>query len=352
MFTVDFGFAQDVNMSQFYMMPLELNPALTGKGRQDFRVSGGYRNQWQSLGNVFRTMTGGFDMPMFEDVEGSRFFGGGISFIQDKAGSTQYGFWQVGGSAAYHLKVDRYSTFSGGLKIAYGRRQIDLSNVKWESQHNGNNHDPGLPSGEAAFTENFGYLDAGGGIAYEIVDPYADYVFITGISVMHTPLTKNSFVDRSNETLKPKYTFHTSLELGYPSFSVEPQLLITRHTGSLQGTLGSLVMLTVNPEPESRYTDAHTNSKIGLGVFYRTPGTAYATLLYDYKKSIKVGMSYDFVVGSDLSDASKGNGGFELSLIYDGKLNKKKIAVKKEMRKNKEKKPKSKGKKYTPDVRM
>lgn len=348
----DMLLAQDVNMSQFYMLPLELNPALTGNGRQDFRISGGYRNQWSSLGNVFRTMSMGYDMPMFEDVEGTRHFGGGISVIQDKAGSTQYGFWQVGGSAAYHLKVDRFSTLSGGIKVAYGRRQVDLSNVKWESQHNGNNHDPSLPSGELAFAENFGFIDAGGGVLYEITDPYADFVFTTGLSVMHTPLTKNSFADRNIETLKPKYNLHASLVLGYPFMSVEPQLLITKHVSSYQATLGSLVMLIVKPEPESRYTDAHTNSKIGLGIFYRTPGTAFATLLYDYRKSVKIGMSYDFLVGTDLSDAANGNGGFELTLIYDGKLTKKKIAVKKEMRKNKEKKPKSKGKKYSPDVRM
>ncbi len=154
-------FGQDYRYSQFYNAPLLLNPSLTGNHKADYRMHLNYRNQWSDISNAFKTISGSIDMQAFEGVQGTNKFGFGLMFLSDKAGSTDYGFTNINLSVAYHLMTTRYSKFSGGLILGYGQSQINLDDVKWESQHNGNNHDPSLPSGEVDFTDRIIFLDAG-----------------------------------------------------------------------------------------------------------------------------------------------------------------------------------------------
>ncbi|HNM24595.1 MAG TPA: type IX secretion system membrane protein PorP/SprF, partial [Saprospiraceae bacterium] len=41
--------AQDIHFSQFYMSPLNLNPAMTGVMNCNHRIVANYRNQWSSI---------------------------------------------------------------------------------------------------------------------------------------------------------------------------------------------------------------------------------------------------------------------------------------------------------------
>src|SRR5215208_2319781 len=63
-FLANAGFAQDPNFSQFFVSPLTLNPALTGKFNGNFRVAGNYRDQWPEISKAFITSTISFDMPI------------------------------------------------------------------------------------------------------------------------------------------------------------------------------------------------------------------------------------------------------------------------------------------------
>ena len=40
--------SQDIHFSQFYMSPLNLNPAMTGVMNGNIRLTGNYWNQWAS----------------------------------------------------------------------------------------------------------------------------------------------------------------------------------------------------------------------------------------------------------------------------------------------------------------
>src|ERR671913_2074612 len=80
--------AQDPNFSQFFVSPLTLNPALTGKFDGLLRVAGNYRNQWPSINNAFTTYTASIDggilknrIPEFDQ------FGLGVLALSDKSGN-------------------------------------------------------------------------------------------------------------------------------------------------------------------------------------------------------------------------------------------------------------------------
>ncbi|MEQ8522357.1 MAG: PorP/SprF family type IX secretion system membrane protein, partial [Vicingaceae bacterium] len=179
------AYGQDYRFSQFYNAPLVINPAMAGKHDLDYRLNTNYRNQWQSISTAYRTIAASYDMPMFENIGSISKMGFGLSFLTDKAGSTNYGFTNINGSFAYHLKTDRYTQLSAGILLGYGQSSVDLSNVRWESQHNGNNYDPSAPSGESVFAEKINYLDAGLGMIWTYFDPDYDRLFEIGLSAMH-----------------------------------------------------------------------------------------------------------------------------------------------------------------------
>ena len=79
------GLAQDPNFSQFFVSPLTLNPALTGKFNGNFRVAGNYRNQWPEISKAFITSTISFDMPILKGkISELDTWGVGVMAMTDK----------------------------------------------------------------------------------------------------------------------------------------------------------------------------------------------------------------------------------------------------------------------------
>src|SRR5438046_5174669 len=80
--------AQDPNFSQFFVSPLTLNPALTGKFDGLVRGAINYRNQWPTINNAFTTYTISVDggilknrIPEFDQ------FGVGVLAFKDQSGN-------------------------------------------------------------------------------------------------------------------------------------------------------------------------------------------------------------------------------------------------------------------------
>src|SRR5215216_6046073 len=77
--------AQDPNFSQFFVSPLSLNPALTGKFNGDFRVAGNYRDQWPAISKAFVTSTISFDAPILRSrISDIDTWGVGVLAMTDK----------------------------------------------------------------------------------------------------------------------------------------------------------------------------------------------------------------------------------------------------------------------------
>src|SRR4051812_33196126 len=99
--------AQDPNFSQFFVSPLTLNPALTGKFDGVFRVGGNYRNQWPTISNAYITSTASFDAGILKNkIPEFDQFGVGVLALTDKSanGILQANYAAV--SLAYHKALD------------------------------------------------------------------------------------------------------------------------------------------------------------------------------------------------------------------------------------------------------
>lgn len=335
---------QDYRFSQFYNAPLLINPAFAGDHNQHYRLFMNYRNQWSAITNAFTTVSGSFDMPAFEDVGGTSKFGAGISFLNDKAGTTNYGFTNVNFNLAYHLRTTRFSKVSAGLVFGYGQSNIDLSNVRWENQHNGNNYDPSLPSGESVFADKIIYLDAGMGLLYTSIDPDYDRKYVFGLSATHLNYPNHSFIGQYQNRLKPKLQLHGEVDLGFEFVTVKPKILIMNQGPSTSFTLGSMFGFDLGTQPDSRYTDAYVGSSFEIGMFYRYDESLFFAAQYNFKKNLMIGISYDIIL-SDLA-ATTNSGGYEIALRYQGLFSNPRIKVKKDMDDSKDnggKKKKNKG---------
>src|SRR5215213_7076282 len=77
--------AQDPNFSQFFVSPLSLNPALTGKFNGTMRAAGNYRNQWPAFTRAFITSTLSVDFPILTSrLAETDTWGVGVMAMTDK----------------------------------------------------------------------------------------------------------------------------------------------------------------------------------------------------------------------------------------------------------------------------
>jgi len=90
--------AQDPHLSQFYVAPLQLNPALTGVINGNVRAGFLYRSQWGEVlrdesTNQFRTMTAAVDfrIPIKKNALGI-----GLEMMNDKAADSNFGTTRAG----------------------------------------------------------------------------------------------------------------------------------------------------------------------------------------------------------------------------------------------------------------
>ena len=98
-------FAQDMQFSQFYASPMNLNPAMTGVFEGDFRAVVNYREQYNSILDIhpFRTISAGFEKRF--RIVNSDYLSVGVTAMQDQSGVAGYGQYRGSLSTSYMKQV-------------------------------------------------------------------------------------------------------------------------------------------------------------------------------------------------------------------------------------------------------
>jgi len=353
--------AQDIHFSQFYMSPLNLNPALTGVMNSQVRVVGNYRNQWASVlkSNAFSTYSVSYDQKIA--VGRYDYFGIGGTFWGDKAGQSDFKTLQGKLSAAYSKRMGGYRSKSHylvvGAEAGVSQRSIDFLNLQWGSQHNGEGgFDGSLGSGETFDRDNFLFADVSAGLLwFTVFDEYSN--FYVGGSFSHLNRANQSFDSSQEVPLYSKFTIHAGAELmGKSRVGLVPGMVAFFQGPSFELNAGtSLKFLMGGSRRGSRRSNSDTQS-FQIGVWTRlanrvtenggttvttvppppgsAPGTPPTTTTttrsddvsiwldafifstrFDYN-DFGIGFSYDVNVSS-LKPASNSNGAFEFSIIYN-----------------------------------
>lgn len=311
--------AQDSHYTQYFASPLTLNPALTGLTQCDLRLSANYREQWASVsGNPFTTATLSYDMATLKDrLNNGDAVGVGVLASYDKSGTGGLQNITIGLSAAYHkaFGAEKQHNLSLGIQGALVQKNLDFTKLKFEDQHDPSGGTPyqtkeNLPNSDLTYPDfNFGLMYSGR------VSEYATaYV---GFSLYHLTQPVESFLGGSN-TIHSRYTAHLggSFDLNQNIVLYASGLYQTQASAS-EIIGGAAVGFVLNPGYDQEFSRA---SVLYLGGWYRYGDAVAPYIGFEWSK-MKLGLSYD-VNMSNFNTATNGNGGYEISLIFNGCINK------------------------------
>jgi type IX secretion system PorP/SprF family membrane protein len=304
--------AQDVHFSQFYNSPMTLNPALTGLISEDIRATANYRSQWGTVTAPYETMSASTDFSILKGTFYDDYMGVGLLVMNDKAGDLNLRNTQVQLSLSYSkaLNGDGNQYLTAGVQVGAVQNAFDVNKLLFDSQYDGTQLDPNINSGENIDRPNFTYMDVSAGLAWYYV-PDEKTSFYIGVGMAHLNRPNISFYSNLNDRLYQKFTIHGGFEFALSSsISLVPQAIILSQGPYLETNVGSLVKFSVHPD----YGTDYGQTAFYIGSMYRFGDAVIPMVRFDYNQ-VSVTASYDVNV-SELDNASRGNGGFEIALVY------------------------------------
>jgi type IX secretion system PorP/SprF family membrane protein len=311
--------AQDIHFSQFYMSPLNLNPALTGVMNCNHRITANYRNQWASIlkSYAYNTYSVSYDQKL--PVGRYDYFGLGGTFWGDKAGQSEFATLQARLSGSYAKKMGGYRRKAHylvvGADLGVSQRSINSANLQWPSQNLNGEYDPTIDPGETIADPNFLFMDVSAGLLWFSVFN-EDNNFYFGGAFSHLNRANVSF-DGQNIPLYSKFTFHAGGEFMMANrFGLVPGVVTFFQGPSFQVNAGtSFKFLLGNSRRYNQSfqigTWARVSNKLDQG---KLLDAIILSTRFDYEQ-FTLGFSYD-INTSSLNPATNYNGAFEFSLLY------------------------------------
>ncbi|MFZ5553660.1 MAG: PorP/SprF family type IX secretion system membrane protein [Bacteroidota bacterium] len=311
---------QDIHFSQVINNPLHINPANTGGYDGYERLVLNYRSQWVTVGAPYNTFGFSFDMPVFQGKGDKAHLGLGINFFSDKAGDSRFGISQGNISVAGIVPVDKNNRLIAGTSFGIAQRSANISSLQWESQFNGQEWDPTLPSNEANTLNSFAYLDIAAGVRYEFTNTNSHFKgwdvrrASVGAAYFHANKPQLWYFSGGNETLHPKLVIHGMGEFDLPNttFGVLPFFTYFTQGPATEVNIGTLVRMEISPG--TKITGLLSESNLYFGAQMRLKDAIIPQVMYSFT-SFSLGISYDINI-STLKTVSRGMGGLEVSLKY------------------------------------
>ncbi|HRO09743.1 MAG TPA: PorP/SprF family type IX secretion system membrane protein [Saprospiraceae bacterium] len=312
--------AQDIHFTQFYMSPLNLNPALTGVMNCRTRMVANYRNQWSAIlsANAYNTYSVSYDQKI--PVGREDYFGIGGSIWGDVAGESRFGTTQGRVSLSYSKKMAGYRKKASylvlGADAGLANRGISNQDLRWPTQITSEGFDPTIEPGENLTDLNFLYADLSAGFLwFSIIDSYTNWYF--GAAIAHLNKPNVSFLGNDAD-LYAKYTIHGGVQFELQKrISLLPFAVYMAQGPHRSFNGGANLRFAMGPSRT-------TNQSWEIGTWYRVgnkvPSGLHSDAVilstrFNYEE-FGIGFSYDINV-SGLRQASPANGAFEFSLLYN-----------------------------------
>lgn len=307
--------AQDPNFSQFFVSPLTLNPALTGKFNGNYRVAGNYRDQWPEISKAYVTSTISFDAPMLRSrISELDTWGIGIMAMTDKTANGVLSGNFISITTAYHKGIDEdgLQQIGVGFQGTYSNKRLDGTKLNFldELDENGGWT---VPSGEAIDNRqiNTSYFDFAVGALYNgSTDGYNN--FYLGVSGYHLNKPRESFTGDVFYQISPRVTVNAggALPLADRTRTIYLSSLYSRQAGATNFVLGGAAGFLLNEDE-----DNPTSFYAGLWSRFNNVNDALIPYVGLEINGFRFGASYDVNISS-LKTASQSKGGIEISLIY------------------------------------
>ena len=304
--------AQDINFSQFYELPLLRNPAIAGLFTGDIRVTGVFRNQWNSVTVPYQTT--GLSGELKFTITEADYLAVGIQLTNDVAGDSKLGRTALLPTLTFHKSIngDKDSYLSLGFSGGAVRQRFNNSKLRFDDQFVNGAYSPTNPTRQTfsngAFNTEMTYYDANVGLLYSSVFGN-DIRYYIGGSYFHFTQPKVAFSALNDVRLNGKVMINAGLSA--PVSEYDKLILYTdvfTQGGSRQVQGGLLWKHDIEQEDDDQ--------TFGLsgGVFTRWGDAVMPVLKLDYYKW-SLGFTYDINI-SKLSTASGGKGAMELTASF------------------------------------
>ena len=205
--------AQDEHFSQFYALPMHLNPSLTGAYQGTYRIGAIYRNQWNNaLASGYRTIAAGGDTSIdfrLDKKNQPNKIGVGILFTNDEFNALQFSNSKLAAFASFQKRLsDKNPSYLGaGIQLGVVQHNVNYDNLTFQDQFNQIDNFDGLTN-ELLPPNNFGTFDVSVGINYSLQLPNTSIYL--GVASHHI-----------NE---PSFSFFNNLQLPNPTTDISQNL--------------------------------------------------------------------------------------------------------------------------------
>lgn len=322
-----FLISQDEHFSQFYAIPMHMNPALTGAYEGTYRMNLVYRDQWNNaFGSPYRTFAAGGDtritMRVRKQATEDR-IGVGLFFVNDVVDEFQFNTNKISAYGAYHKRLgNRTPSYLGaGLKMGVITHNINYDNLDFEDEFNQiDGYDQA--TSESLPQNNFGTFDMGVGINYSVQTKKATYYLGVGADHLNNPSysffnlqsTNTSSVDVS-QRLETKLAVHISMDrkLNY-NWDIQPRVIYQSQGEHNQIDVGTNLEYTFKSRESSLFFGMWLTGLEDLDGFHMENITP---LLGVRKNQFIVGLSYDIHLRDALTSPF-GFNTFEFSIRFSG----------------------------------
>ncbi len=297
-FWATLALAQDPIFSQFYAMPLQLNPAFAGSAGAP-RAGLAYRNQWAGFNSAYRTYAVAYDQS-FDRLNS----GIGFNVVGDNAGDGIFKTNTFSAAYAYRLKISDFIALKLGLEMGVHQVNLNWDKLLFPDQIDDVNGFVYNTEEIRPDATNRSELDISSGLLI------LSKKFYLGLGLQHLN-TPNQSVLRIKNNLVPglpiRYTVHGGTEWivkrgnkgQEPSF-VSPNFLFVAQGPYKQLNVGAYASLgPVFAGTWFRHTFRNSDAVILLAGFRTGP--------------IKVGISYDATISALANNAGST---FELTLGF------------------------------------
>jgi type IX secretion system PorP/SprF family membrane protein len=297
--------AQDIHFSQFFNVPMGLNPGCIGQFDGDYRAHGVFRQQWRSVTVPYRTFGLGGDARDFKGVKG---LGVGAWLFNDRAGDSRMNQFHASLGASWTEALDRKRQHSLTLGAQLGLTSLTIDNnaLTFDAQYNGFTYDPSRDNGEAFQRYGMVHPDAHAGLVYRYA-PAARTLVQAGFGLFNLTRPGIGFLNEPAVPLDRRSDLH--LLLAFPVSDAIDLMPVARRMA--QGTFRELD-LGVNGRwiLLERY-GLKRALLAGLHLRAKDAGFIFAGLERD---DWTFGMSYD-INTSDLVPASRNRGAIEFTAV-------------------------------------
>ncbi len=316
--------AQDARFSQIQASPLQLNPALTGIYRGDYRLSINYRELYASIlgDEPYRTMAAGFDSRI--PVAGKDYLGLGFTAMRDQAGIGNFN------RSTAHLSVSYLKQLNGryrgrgsdqylvaGAQAGFGQYSVASNQLWFGTQYDQtlfsiDHNRPTLELFDNIPTRSF--ADVNAGVLWYVVFEERNSLYL-GAALNHLNKPNISLTEFVREALPQRWVATLGGEIPLnKELSALPSLAFMQQGVYMSTTLGT----------NFRYTSREWKEvALRAGAWVHISNNLENNLLSDAliigavleTERINLGLSYDLTV-SKLALANDSRGAFEISIQY------------------------------------